>query len=195
MTERTGPKQIRCQFTLDVDTNPAHDYALVVLRQWLKQQEQCHANDENAVAVSEFNRQIYLSGLFLHLLDSGLPATLADSFGPTQVQLSTLCDQLDLSPRANLGGGESQLPQQLPQQLAQLLQQQQQLQQQLQQQNQQLTEQLQSLQQQLAGAQLSAAVTPSAHRNEPITAGANDSDLPSADTMQKVANVKAKGLW
>lgn len=185
MSESTGTKQIRCQFTLNVDTNPAHDYALVVLRQWLKQQTQCNPGDENALAVSDFNRQIYLSGLFLHLLDSDLPAKLAEGFGPTQIQLSTLCHHLNLMPRSE--AGESQ--HELQPQMQQLLQQQAQMQQQ----NQQLLKQLSAMQRQLQKLQLKGVAANSADSAEGDEDEGNTFDM--ADTMAKVANVKAKGLW
>ncbi|QIZ76813.1 hypothetical protein [Ferrimonas lipolytica] len=218
MNERIGPKQIRCQFTLDVDENPAHDYALVVLKQWLAQQQ------HDPQAVSQFNRQIYLSGLFLHLLAPTLPAALANSFGPTSAGIDILCEHLNLVPLADTDASataplltELALQQQAQcDQLASLRQAFDDFRKtderpaptlnddlsahlsaanKIVAGNEQLRNQLQQLQQQVAKLALPAATPASSAATNQIEAHTSDEQAAVAAAIAKVANVKAKGLW
>ncbi|MBY6186983.1 plasmid partitioning/stability family protein [Marinobacter hydrocarbonoclasticus] len=98
--------RVSCSFTLSPEGSDADAHAVQLLKRWQKAEQ---SRDESADVLrqrrSDFHRQIYLSGLFLHQLAPKLPALLAASLdeSPSAEQLLALAEGAGLNLRPDAG--------------------------------------------------------------------------------------------
>lgn len=87
--------RIRFNVGLEPEIHDAHSYAIKALRRW--QQQEKARNDEPDIVQqrrTQFHRDLYLSGLFLHELAPQLPSMLSQTLLQDKVNCHTLACQL-----------------------------------------------------------------------------------------------------
>ncbi len=91
-----GAKRLSLLLTLNPTISEADRFAINTLKAWYQQAKQSKAVDDDLQAtVKQFHRDIYLAGLFLHQLHSGLASNLANLLTEKTVSLPTLLHQLN----------------------------------------------------------------------------------------------------
>ncbi|MBY5921403.1 plasmid partitioning/stability family protein [Ferrimonas balearica] len=98
--------RISCSFTLTPASQESDAEAVRLLKAWQQDEQARDASPETQrQRRSEFHRQIYLSGLFLHQLAPRLPALLADALdgAKTAEQLVALAEGAGVSLRPETG--------------------------------------------------------------------------------------------
>lgn len=89
-------KRLSLMLTLNPALSEADRFAIRALKRWYQQAKRSHEVEEDLQAtVKKFHRDIYLSGLFLHLLNPGLASNLANLLTEEDVSLQTLLYQLN----------------------------------------------------------------------------------------------------
>lgn len=89
-------KRLSLMLTLNPALSEADRFAIRALKRWYQQAKHSHEVEEDLQAtVKKFHRDIYLSGLFLHLLNPGLASNLANLLTEEDVSLQTLLYQLN----------------------------------------------------------------------------------------------------
>lgn len=96
MSDLDSTKRLTLLLNLNPGLSEADRYAIDMLKRWYHNAKQSHSVAADLEAsVTRFHRDIYLSGLFLHLLDRTLPSHLADALTETQVSTPTLLRTLE----------------------------------------------------------------------------------------------------
>lgn len=96
MSDLDSTKRLTLLLNLNPGLSDADRYAIDMLKRWYHNAKQSHSVAADLEAsVTRFHRDIYLSGLFLHLLDRTLPSHLADALTETQISTSTLLQFLE----------------------------------------------------------------------------------------------------
>lgn len=89
-------KRLSLHLNLNPAMSDADRFAISSLQHWYRQAKQSSTNQDDLDAtVKSFHRNVYLAGLFLHLLDQGLVRQIADALDEGQVSLPTLLHLLN----------------------------------------------------------------------------------------------------
>ncbi len=177
-----GAKRLSLSLTLNPALSDADRYAIRALKRWYQQAKASQEHEpELQATVRKFHRDVYLSGLFMHLLHPGLASNLANVTTEGQITLATLCHQLN-----SLGFGlqesaetENEPDPGISALLSQL---------------EQLTSLVQSQQHQLK--HLSRPADKSVSSVQPhIETKKNNDGMPDATVLAQVKKIKQKGLF
>ncbi|WP_413113551.1 hypothetical protein [Thaumasiovibrio sp. DFM-14] len=90
-------KRVSYSIFLDPLNNPADLYASKVMHQWAEERRKLSAMDESSLALHNaihVHKQVYLSGLFLHLLNPELSQQLSAQLTESQISEFTLSKTL-----------------------------------------------------------------------------------------------------
>lgn len=188
-----GAKRLTLSLTLNPALSGADRFAIRALKQWYQQAKHSHKDEQDLQAtVRKFHRDVYLSGLFLHLLHPGLASNLANLTTDGQISLSTLCHQLN-SLGFPLHEGDA-APQELPLEdlKAALSAQTEPAMTSLLSQVQQLTALVQSQQQQLQNL---SGLNVTANTAKPQRMPSPEDDLQNENLRAQVKKIKQKGLF
>lgn len=89
--------RIQCIFNLAPELYEQHEFAVENLRSWLMSEKNRKDNQDVAQQRrSNFNRDIYLSGLYLHELSAELPALVSEQYRANEVSVKRLTQQVAL---------------------------------------------------------------------------------------------------
>lgn len=91
----SNAKRLPLQLVLNPVSSDSDRYAIRALQSWFRQAKQDHSvKSELSAAVKSFHRDVYLSGLFLYLLNPRLARNLANQVKEDQISFDTLSFQL-----------------------------------------------------------------------------------------------------
>lgn len=89
--------RIQCIFNLAPELYEQHEFAVENIRAWLVTEKERKDNQDIAhQRRSNFNRDIYLSGLYLHQLSAELPALVSEQYRANEVSVKRLTQQVAL---------------------------------------------------------------------------------------------------
>ncbi|KLV06594.1 hypothetical protein ABT56_08155 [Photobacterium aquae] len=92
-------KRVNCSLFLDPVNSDADRYAVSIMQRWVEERKQLVENPSAGKALHENlhkHKDIYLSGLFLHLLSPALTRQLATVLSPSNVTMATLGQKLEM---------------------------------------------------------------------------------------------------
>ncbi|PSW12169.1 hypothetical protein C9I98_23555 [Photobacterium sanctipauli] len=90
-------KRVNCSLFLDPVNSPADRYAVGIMQRWVEERKELVSNPSAGTALHRnlhMHKDIYLSGLFLHLLSPALTSQLAEVLSESNVNTAMLAQKL-----------------------------------------------------------------------------------------------------